>query len=201
MRAAGLFGQLVQDRGLRPAVAVDDDDVLEALPRQAREHIRQVGAIGCLADAEPARVGVQAASDAVGHHRRHQRVHARSQRPGDGQRCRRIRAVVDDSVPFHGAGRQQHRPDPGRNQLAEFHPVQVAHLARRGLLGRRPGRQRGCKDGDAQWRLHGAQLSTHRRPATDTGLPAVTDFLPTYSPCGVSRAAARLAPRGRCCAL
>src|SRR2546423_6136495 len=55
----------VQHRSLRPAVAVEYDDVLETVLRQAFENLFYEGAIGRLRYLKRARISLHAARDAV----------------------------------------------------------------------------------------------------------------------------------------
>src|ERR1700736_4651020 len=52
VRAPGFFGEIVEDSGLRSAVAVDYDNVLESLTRQAVENAAEESAVGVFRDGE-----------------------------------------------------------------------------------------------------------------------------------------------------
>src|SRR5438046_10576621 len=65
MRAALFFGQLVEDRGLRPVMTVQHDNVAEALAGQTFQHITHVRAIRLLADRKRTRVSIQAAGHPI----------------------------------------------------------------------------------------------------------------------------------------
>ena len=123
------FGQVIEDRRLRAAVAVDDDDVLEAVADEAGDNVTQVGAIGGLGDGEGAGVTIETAGDSVGHHRRDERVEFESHAAGDVEGRGDVGAVVRYAVGFESAGGEEDGGDLGRDEVTEFHPIDVAHFA------------------------------------------------------------------------
>ncbi len=121
----------VQHGRLRTAVAVQHDDVPEAVLGEPLEHLFDVRPIRSLGNLERAGIRLHASRDAVRDHRRDHRVHARRDRAGHRDRRRDVRAVVDHAVRFERAGREQDGRDARRDDLLELHPVDAVHLAGR----------------------------------------------------------------------
>ena len=150
-----LLGNSVEHLGLRAAMTVDDDDVLEAVAHQPCKHRPNVRRIHLSGDVGRPRIRTHAPRHSVGDMRRDQGVHLGRDRFGNLHRSQIVRAVRRDAVRLEGAGGEQDRFDLRRHNFPELHPVQLVHPARRRLLGWR---------GKADREPAGHQVSSQKRP-------------------------------------
>ena len=140
-------------------MAVDDDDVPEPVPHQPCEHRAHVGRISLGGNVRGAGISRQRARHAVGNVRRDEGVDLRRDCLRDLHRGEIIRAIINHTVRLERPRRQQHRLHLRGNELAEFHPVQVVHLARGNLLREAVRKPRACHHQPAS-----KPQSSHHRP-------------------------------------
>ena len=151
VRASSLFGEIVKNGGLRAAVAVDDDDVAEALAREAVENVAHIRAVRAFADREGSGVGIEATGDAIRHDGGDEGVDSWGELAGEREWRGVISAVVCDAMRLDGSSGKQNGFDASGDELAELHPVQVVHFTRRGLLSiERKEQQSGSQAGASE---------------------------------------------------
>ena len=124
-----------QDGGLPSSMAIDHDDVQEAVRGQTGEDLLDKGLVGRLRDGEIPGKRREAAREAVVQRRRHQRVQPRGQLGGHRLRSEVVRPVGKDPVGFQRARGDQHRLDvTPRHDLRKLLPPEKVQLTGRRLL-------------------------------------------------------------------